>query len=89
MFGFRDERHYFMADMGSHTNESVLFREIGDNGSVSLFDYRNQEPVEADHWYDVRMNWSSNWSMPGPNPGRHRLRSKADGPQLPRHAASR
>ena len=55
VFGFRDERHYFMADMGSHTNESVLFREIGDNGSVSLFDYRNQEPVEANHWYDVRI----------------------------------
>lgn len=55
VFGFRDERHYFMADMGSHTNESVLFREIGDNGSVSLFDYRNQEPVETDHWYDVRI----------------------------------
>lgn len=55
VFGMQDERHYFMADMGSHTNESVLFREIGDKGSVSLFDYRNQEPVEADRWYDVRI----------------------------------
>ena len=55
VFGMKDEGHYFMADMGSHTNESVIFREIGDNGSVSLFDYRNQEPVLKDHWYDVRI----------------------------------
>lgn len=55
VFGLKDDRHYFMADMGSHTNESVIFREIGDKGSVSLFDYRNQEPIEADHWYDVRI----------------------------------
>ena len=51
----QDDRRYFMADMGSHSNESVLFREIGDKGSVSLFDYRNQEPIEANRWYDVRI----------------------------------
>ena len=55
VFGMKDDGHYFMADIGSHTNESVIFREIGDNGSVSLFDYRNQEPVLKDHWYDVRI----------------------------------
>ncbi len=55
VFGLKDERHYFMADMGSHSNESVIFREIGDKGSVSLFDYRNQEPVLQDHWYDVKV----------------------------------
>ena len=55
VFGMQEDRRYFMADMGSHTNESVLFREIGDKGSVSLFDYRNQEPIEADRWYDVRI----------------------------------
>ena len=61
-FGGEDENHYFMADMGSHTNESVLFREIGDKGSVSLFDYRNQEPVLVDHWYDVRIEIrGNNW----------------------------
>lgn len=60
VFGGKDERHYFMADMGSHSNESVLFREIGDKGSVSLFDYRNQEPVYVDHWYDVRVEIKGN-----------------------------
>jgi len=60
VFGGKDEKHYFMADMGSHTNESVLFREIGDKGSVSLFDYRNQEPVHADRWYDVRVEIKGN-----------------------------
>ena len=60
VFGMQDDRHYFMADMGSHTNESVLFREIGDKGSVSLFDYRNQEPVEVGHWYDVRIEIRGN-----------------------------
>lgn len=33
----------------------MLFREIGDKGSVSLFDYRNQCPIEANRWYDVRI----------------------------------
>ena len=60
VFGLEDEGHYFMADMGSHSNESVIFREIGDNGSVSLFDYRNQEPVSAGHWYDVRVEIKGN-----------------------------
>lgn len=60
VFGMRDAGHYFMADMGSHTNESVIFREIGDKGSVSLFDYRNQEPIEKDHWYDVRIEIRGN-----------------------------
>lgn len=60
VFGMQDDAHYFMADMGSHTNESVIFREIGDRGSVSLFDYRNQEPVEAGHWYDIRVEIKDN-----------------------------
>lgn len=60
VFGLQDERHYFMADMGSHTNESVIFREIGDKGSVSLFDYRNQWPVEVDRWYDIRIEIKNN-----------------------------
>ncbi len=55
IFGGRDANHYFMADMGSHSNESVLFREVGDRGWVSLFDYRNQEPVEVNQWYDIRI----------------------------------
>lgn len=55
VFGMKDAGHYFMADIGSHTNESVIFREVGDNGSVSLFDYRNQEPVLKDRWYDVKV----------------------------------
>ena len=60
VFGMQDDHHYFMADMGSHTNESVLFREIGDKGSISLFDYRNQEPIEVDRWYDVRIEIRGN-----------------------------
>ena len=46
--------------MGSHSNESVLFREISEKGSVSLFDYRNQEPILKDHWYDVRIEIRGN-----------------------------
>lgn len=60
VFGFQDTEHYFMADLGSHTNESVLFREMGDNGSVSLFDYRNQTFLRDDHWYDVRIEIRDN-----------------------------
>ena len=60
IFGMQDENHYFMADMGSHSNESVLFREISEKGSVSLFDYRNQEPILKDHWYDVRIEIRGN-----------------------------
>lgn len=55
LFGMDEKGHRFMADMGSHSNESVIFREIGDKGSVSLFDYRNQEPVLKDRWYDIRI----------------------------------
>lgn len=56
IFGGRDNDNYFMADIGSHGNESVIFREISrEKGSVSLFDYRNQMPVEVGQWYDVRV----------------------------------
>ncbi len=62
VFGGRDARNYYMADMGSHTNESVIFRQMCDHGSVSLFDYRNQEPVLTGHWYDVRVEIrGNNW----------------------------
>lgn len=62
IFGMKDEGNYFMADLGSHQNESVIFREISDKGSVSLFDYRNQEPILMNHWYDVKIVIKgSNW----------------------------
>lgn len=53
IFGMENEGKYFMADLGSHSNESVIFREISEKGSVSLFDYRNQLPILKDKWYDV------------------------------------
>lgn len=55
VFGYKDDGHYFQAETGSHTNESVIFREVGDNGSFSLFDYRNQTFLRDGHWYDVRV----------------------------------
>lgn len=44
-----------MADMGSHTNESVIFREMNSEGSISLFDYRNSTSIKANQWYKVRI----------------------------------
>lgn len=60
IFGFENPGKYFAADFGSHSNESVLFREISDKGSVSLFDYRNQMPILKDKWYDVRIEVDGN-----------------------------
>lgn len=61
IFGMTDPANYFMADMGSHSNESVIFREISsDKGSVSLFDYRNQMPILKDKWYDVKIEIRGN-----------------------------
>ena len=44
-----------MADIGSHTNESVIFREVNNEGSISLFDYRNTASIKTDQWYTVRI----------------------------------
>lgn len=55
VFGGTDLKNYFMADMGSHTNESVIFREMNDEGSISLFDYRNTTSILANQWYTVRI----------------------------------
>ncbi len=61
IFGMTDRDRYFMADMGSHSNESVLFREVcPEKGSVSLFDYRNQMPILKNKWYDVRIDIRGN-----------------------------
>lgn len=55
VFGGTDPNNYFMADMGSHTNESVIFREMNNEGSISLFDYRNSTSIKANQWYKVRI----------------------------------
>lgn len=55
VFGGSDLNNYFMADMGSHTNESVIFREINNEGSISLFDYRNTTSIKANQWYTIRI----------------------------------
>lgn len=60
IFGGTAPNNYFMADIGSHTNESVIFREINKDGSISLFDYRNATSVETDHWYRVRIEIKGN-----------------------------
>ncbi len=63
LFGGKDDWNYFMADIGSHTNESVLFREITDHSNTSLFDYRVEYPVQMNHWYDVKIVIEGNhWS---------------------------
>ena len=55
VFGGTDSNNYFMADIGSHTNESVIFREVNNEGSISLFDYRNTASIKTDQWYTVRI----------------------------------
>ena len=55
VFGGTDPNNYFMADIGSHTNESVIFREVNNEGSISLFDYRNTASIKTDQWYTVRI----------------------------------
>lgn len=55
VFGGTEPNNYFMADMGSHTNESVIFREVNNEGSISLFDYRNTTSIKANQWYAVRI----------------------------------
>lgn len=60
IFGGTDPNNYFMADMGSHTNESVIFREINNEGSISLFDYRNTTSIKTNQWYTVRIEIKGN-----------------------------
>jgi len=60
LFGGRSNQEYFMADIGSHTNESVIFREINKEGSVSLFDYRNSVSIETNRWYDIKVEIKGN-----------------------------
>ena len=55
VFGGTDSNNYFMADIGSHTNESVIFREVNNEGPISLFDYRNTASIKTDQWYTVRI----------------------------------
>ena len=52
-FGGTDSNNYFMADIGSHTNESVIFREVINEGPISLFDYRYTASIKTDQWYTV------------------------------------
>lgn len=59
-FGSQGEQQYYMADIGSHTNESVIFGEKNAEGNVSLFDYRNSTSVDTDHWYDVKVEIKGN-----------------------------
>nr|WP_129730324.1 alpha-L-arabinofuranosidase C-terminal domain-containing protein [Parabacteroides goldsteinii] len=59
-FGSKGEEQYFMADIGSHTNESVIFGERNAAGNVSLFDYRNATSVNTYRWYDVRIEIKGN-----------------------------
>lgn len=61
-FGSEGEKDYFMADIGSHTNESVIFGRRNAHGNVSLFDYRNTTSVATDRWYDIRIEIrGNNW----------------------------
>lgn len=60
VFGQSGEGHCFMADYGSHSNESVLFREVSERGDVSLFDYRNQCPITTGVWHDVKVELAAN-----------------------------
>lgn len=59
-FGSKGEEAYFMADLGSHTNESVIFGERNAGGNVSLFDYRNTTSIATDRWYDIRIEIQGN-----------------------------
>lgn len=60
IFGGKDPQNYFMADIGSHTNESVIFREMNDEGSISLFDYRNSNSIKANLWYTIKVEIKGN-----------------------------
>lgn len=60
IFGGKDRKNYFMADMGSHTNESVIFREMNEEGSISLFDYRNTYSIKTNQWYTIRIEIEGN-----------------------------
>lgn len=59
-FGSRGEKQYYMADIGSHTNESVIFGERNADGNVSLFDYRNSTSISTNRWYDIRIEIKGN-----------------------------
>ena len=59
-FGSQGEDQYYMADIGSHTNESVIFGERNANGNVSLFDYRNATTISTDKWYDIKIEIKGN-----------------------------
>lgn len=60
IFGGKDFNNYFMADIGSHTNESVIFREMNNEGSISLFDYRNSYSIKENLWYAIKVEIKGN-----------------------------
>lgn len=59
-FGAKDIQNYYMADLGSHQNESVIFGERKNGVITSLFDYRNTQSIRAGEWYDVRIEIKGN-----------------------------
>lgn len=61
-FGAQGESDFFMADLGSHQNESVIFGERKNGVSTSLFDYRNTTSIRTGEWYDIRIEiQDNNW----------------------------
>lgn len=52
-FGAKDDQNFYMADLGSHQNESVIFGERKNGVITSLFDYRNTQSIRTNEWYDI------------------------------------
>lgn len=59
-FGAQDENNYYMADLGSHQNESVIFGERKNGVNTSLFDYRNTTNIRTGEWYDIKVEIKDN-----------------------------
>lgn len=59
-FGAKDSNNYYMADLGSHQNESVIFGECKNGINTSLFDYRNTTNIKTGEWYDIKVEINNN-----------------------------
>lgn len=64
IFGGADIKNFYMADIGSHQNESTIFGERTDGDYTNFFTYRNVESIEQGRWYNVRVKVGmSNWQI--------------------------
>lgn len=64
MFGGKDTKNFYMAELGSHQNESTIFGERKNGDYTNYFNYRNVEKINEGQWYYVTVDIAQNeWKI--------------------------